>query len=384
MKTIFWLSLVLIIYTYVGYPMLLAVLARLRPRPVRYRDSDRVPVISLIIAVYNEERNLMTKLVNTLNLRYPRERVRIIVVSDGSTDGTAAIARSFAGQGVELVRLPERMGKAIALNYGVVAARGEILVFTDAGALAEPDCLWNLIENFSDPEVGCVSTEDVLENSSESGEGTYIKYEMLLRKLESRVASCVGASGSFYAMRRECCPQFPPHVATDLLSAMEAVRLGFRVVSDPRSLVRMTAVIKQGDEFQRKVRTVMTGIGCLSAMLPLLNPFRCGIFSIEIFSHKILRWGGGIMLLALFAGNAFIISDSRLYASFFCFQVAAYLLAAIGGIFEPLSRKFAVVRIPYFFVCTNLSALFAFYKYIAGQRVAVWRPSNRGTLEARS
>ncbi|MCL5105168.1 MAG: glycosyltransferase [Armatimonadetes bacterium] len=401
MITVFWLSLGIIFYTYAGYPFVLLFLGMIMRKGMKNERSAECgvrsaewgreslhsafrtpnstlllcPSVSIIIAAHNEEFCIHDKLANTLALDYPRDRTEVIVISDGSTDRTDAIAAGFAAAGVRTEHLPERSGKSAALNLGVSLARGDILVFTDAGAIAEPDCLWRLASHFSDPEIGCVSSEDAITGGS-SGEGAYVKYEMLLRRLETKVGSCTAVSGSFYAIRRELCLSFPPAAATDFLSVLETVRRGFRAISDPHALARM-GTVGSGDEFRRKVRTVLTGVACLPAMLPLLNPFRHGLFSIELVSHKLLRWTAGAFLLPLLVNSAFLVSESPFYAAVLLSQALFYILGFLGALSPRILAASRAVRYPYFFLCTNLSALFACWKYLRGERIAIWQPSRR-------
>lgn len=376
MEAIFWISFALLFYTYVGYPFSLMIIGCFRRKPV-YRKRIH-PKLSVIIAAHNEQAGVRLKLANTLSLHYPKDRLEIILVSDGSTDRTAEIASEFETAGVRCLVINEWVGKSIALNHAVRFAKGEILVFTDIGAIAEPNCLEELVSNFADPTVGCVSAENhVLAQGSGASEGTYMKYLMWLRRLESRIGSCTCVCGSFYAIRRELCPIFIPHAATDLLSVLETVKRGYRTISDPLAHANIGAVRTQREEFQRKFRTVLLGVACLPYMLPLLNPIRSGLFSLELLSHKILRWSGAVFLVSLLSANAFIYGISDLYKVALGIQLIFYTLAFLGAISEGLAAKLAIVRIPYFLIHTHFSALVACWKYARGERISVWQPSKR-------
>jgi hypothetical protein len=239
-----------------------------------------------------------------------------------------------------------------------------------------------LVSNFAEPAIGCASTEDHIVSSGNGfGEGAYVKFEMVLRRLETRVCSCVAVSGSFYAIRKEICPLFPDGAATDLLSVVAAVRIDKRAISDPDAIARMSTVKKHSDEFQRKVRTVLTGLTCLPQLLPLLNPFRYGFFSIELISHKILRWMGGMFLILMLFTSGFLSTDSKIYATALTIQVVVYFLTAVGICVERLADRFLLVRLPLFFVMTNVSALVACWEYLFGKRAVTWEPSKRSTKE---
>ncbi len=376
MEVIFWISFALLFYTYAGYPLLLMVIGRFRCKPVRRKRI--YPMLSVIIAAHNEQAGVRLKLANTLSLHYPKNRIEIILVSDGSTDNTVGVAAEFASAGVQCIEISEWVGKSLALNHAVRFAKGEILVFTDIGAIAEPDCLKELISNFADPTIGCVSAENhILAKGSGASEGTYMKYLMWLRRLESKIGSCTCVCGSFYAIRRELCPEFIPHAATDLISVLETVKRGYRAISDPRAHASIGAVRTQSEEFRRKFRTVLLGVACIPYMLPLLNPMKFGVFSLELFSHKILRWSGGIFLVTLLCANALIYGISDVYKVALDVQLIFYALALVGAMSEGLAAKFAIVRLPYFLVHTHLSALMACWKYAHGERISAWQPSKR-------
>ena len=222
----FWISVALVVYAYGGYPIALAVVARLRRRTVR--KADIRPRVSFIVTAYNEEGRIGEKLENTLRQDYPRDRFEVIVASDGSSDRTDDIVRSFAAHDVRLVRGSERKGKEAAQKLAVAAAAGEVLVFSDAATLLEPDGVARIVRAFADDTVGCVSSVDqALDgNGRPSGEGLYVRYEMLLRRLETKVGGVVGLSGSCFAVRREVCREWATDVPSDFNTVLCAARRG--------------------------------------------------------------------------------------------------------------------------------------------------------------
>ncbi len=205
MKGLFWVSMAFVMYTYVGYPLALWLLGKRRSRDVV--GSEIVPTVSIIIAARNEADKIQRKLDHTLALKYPTERLEIIVASDASDDGTDEIVKAYAARGVRLVRAPQRNGKEYVQGLAVAGATGDVIVFTDSATILEPEALRSLVQNFADPTIGAVSTEDCLVDAAgnPTGEGLYVKYEMWVRRLESRFHSIVGLSGSCFAMRRELC-----------------------------------------------------------------------------------------------------------------------------------------------------------------------------------
>jgi len=372
MKFIFWLSCGIILYTYLGYPLLLILLSQKKGgKDTDYSCAPFEPNVSLIIPVHNEEEIIGDKIQNTLSLDYPKEKLEIIVVSDSSTDRTEEIVRRYEEEGVKFFKQPVRKGKASALNLGLQEAQQEILVFSDASIFLAGDALRNILNSFADGRIGCVSGEDYIPGGG--GEGVYGKYELFLRNLESRTGSIVGASGCFYAQRRSLCEPFPEGMAPDFFSVLKTVEKGFRAVTEQKAKGFMRSVKSPQNEFERKVRTLLRGMTTIFCFRHLMNPFQYGIFSILLISHKLVRWWAGLFLILLFLSNLFLLS-SIIYASFFWLQLAFYALAIVGWM--GLSRP-KIFRIPLFFSMVNLSALVAWIKYISGFRQEIWEPSKR-------
>jgi cellulose synthase/poly-beta-1,6-N-acetylglucosamine synthase-like glycosyltransferase len=274
MEAVFWLSLFGILYPYVGYPAVLWVLGHFfgGPHSKRKRDSQFHPSVSIIVPVCNEEARIERKIANTAALRYPADRLQVLFVSDGSTDGTVELFRRQAPSTMTIIQLQARRGKASALNAGLEHATHDIIVFSDAAIDLHPDALRNIVQSFRDPRIGCVSGEDRIAESG--GEGWYGRYELLVRRLESKVHSIVGASGSFYAQRRELCRPFKEGLAPDFLSVIRTVEAGYRAVSDPDAIGGMTSLKDSKLEFERKIRTLIRGMTTLFSHTHVLNPLR--------------------------------------------------------------------------------------------------------------
>jgi cellulose synthase/poly-beta-1,6-N-acetylglucosamine synthase-like glycosyltransferase len=370
---LFWIGVLGVFYPYVGYPLVLAVLGRLR-RPAATGAEGVLPSVSMIIPVHNEARRLERKIANTLALDYPPDRLDVCFVSDGSTDGTVDTIREHAGSGVAIVELPDRRGKAVALNAGLARASGDIVVFTDAAIALEPEALRAIVRPFADPRVGCVSGEDGIADGG--GEGLYGRYELFLRRLESDVRSIVGASGSFYAQRRDLCRPFAEGMAPDFLSVLRTAEQGYRAVSEPRALGVMTSVKDPKQEFDRKVRTLLRGMTALFAYKSLLNPLRYPAFAFALWSHKILRWTVPFFLLSTLLAPLALL-DRPFYVAAFIAQLVFYLgaLAALAE-WGPAQRS-RPGRIALYFSSVNAAILAAWYRYWTGVRQELWTPSQR-------
>jgi glycosyltransferase involved in cell wall biosynthesis len=376
LEVLFWFSVVFVFYAYAGYPLLLKTFSFFRSRPVL--KGPFAPKVSLIITAYNEEKRIEAKLKNALEQIYPKDKLEIIVASDCSSDKTDDIVRGYQSRGVRLVRAPDRKGKENAQRHALEKASGEILVFSDVATILDPDGVKSIVENFNDPTVGCVSSVDrfIDSDGKVSGEGAYVKYEMFLRGLESRINSVVGLSGSFFAARRDVCQNWAVDLQSDFNTLFNSIKIGLRGISDPESIGYYKNITDEKKEFERKVRTVLRGISVFMKSLSLLNPFRYGLFSWQLFSHKLCRWLVPFAMMVAFLSNALLISVSALFMYAFILQVVFYLVA-VAGIATDLSPRKYSVKIASFVVLVNLSILKAWYGYLKGNRLTVWEPSKR-------
>jgi len=369
-------SLFLVFFAYFGYPLTLLLIARVRRLEVK--KAPFFPSVTLIITVYNEEKRIREKLDNTLSLEYPREKLQILVASDGSTDGTNGIVEAYAERGIELLPVTSRGGKENAQKEAVQVARGEVLVFSDVATQLDPDGLMQIVANFSDPAVGCVSSIDRVlgKDGLPGGEGAYVRYEMWLRALESQVHSLVGLSGSFFAARREVCRDFSADMQSDFRTLLNSMRLGLRGVSDPLAVGYYPDVADGRREFDRKVRTVVRGLTVFFNNLEFLNPLQYGFFSYQLICHKLLRWLVPLFLLSAFTTNLAIASGSLGYSVLLVGQVGFYA-AAVWVCRRPLPPALAVLKIPAYFLAVNAAIVLAWWRYFRGERLVMWTPSRR-------
>ena len=371
----FWCSVALALYAYLGYPCALAALSLVRDRPVR--KGRITPRVSVVIAAHNEERRIADKIENTLRQDYPAAALEIIVASDCSTDRTDDIVRSYSPR-VWLVRSRERRGKEAAQELAVRTSLGEILVFSDCATALAPDALTRIVENFADPTVGCVSSVDrfVDADGRTSGEGAYVKYEMRLRRLETRVNTLVGLSGSFFAARRAVCQAWAPDRQSDFSTLINAIELGLRGVLDEESAGYYRNITDDRQEVERKTRTVARGLIVLAANARMLNPLRYGLFAWQLASHKLCRWLVPFAMIAALASTLVLAAASPLYAAILGVH-AAFYAAAAAGVWTGAPR----LKIPAFLVVANLGVLAAWVRFASGDRIATWTPSDRiGTL----
>lgn len=377
MEALLWIAAFGVGYSYFLYPLLLLLLPR-RAQVRRALAEADLPSVTLIITAHNEEQRIETKLHNALRIDYPPERLEILVASDASTDATDSIVKGLGPQGVRLVRAEERLGKEHAQSLAIAAASGEILVFSDAGTDIPPESVRVLAEDFSDPRVGAVSSEDrfISQDGQIAGEGLYVRYEMWLRRLESSVNSLVGLSGSFFAVRREVCADWDTQVPSDFNSALSSVLKGYVAVTDPRVIGIYKDIKDPKREYQRKVRTVIRGITAVARQPVVLNPSRVGWFAVQVWSHKIMRWAVPWFLALLLLCNLAVMRQGLLYEALLAAQLAAYGLS-VAGFLLPGLRRIALVKVPYFFCQVNLAMAHAALAFLLGRRVTVWTPSSR-------
>lgn len=379
MEVVFWSSLAVIFYAYAGFPLVMAVYARLRPDPPAFRDPAP-SALSVVLPIHNEGNKIRAKLENLLANSPGEIEMEVVVVTDACSDDSVSIVRDVAAVDprVRLVERTVRSGKGGALNAGVDAAAHGFIVFTDAALLLDPGSLSSLLGPFRDPRIGCVSGEDRIVGEG-GGESAYGSYELWLRRKESSVSSIVGASGCLYAQRREVVPTFRPGIAPDFLSVLHTVGKGFRAVSEPLASGTMRATPSASEEFARKVRTLVRGMAGLVAYRTLMNPFRHGRFAFILASHKLVRWAVPAFLLAAFLSNALLLGDGSLYRALFGGQLALY---ALGGLALPAAsplRGMRLARICGFFILANVAVAWAWLRFLRGERQEIWQPTLRET-----
>ena len=373
---LFWGSLLLVFWAYFGYFLALKSISLFFTRKIA--KADYFPGVSLLITAHNEEKRIEEKIKNTLALNYPKDKMQIIVISDGSTDRTVEIAGSFREMGVELLEIPTRHGKHYGQGEGIKIARNDIVVLTDATTFLETNSLKNIVANFADRTVGCVSGLDMIQNSHNgpSGEGAYVKYEMKLRDLESQVGSLVGASGSFYALRKSLAGIWYPDMSNDFYLPIIARMNNYRTILDKTAVGYYNIIEDPQREFQRKVRTVVHGIDVLVKFRSILNPFRYGFFAFQMASHKLFRWLVPFALILIFCSNLFLYKDSPFYLTMLVCQLLFYLLTVSAYFIRSLQHK-VLFKVPYFFVMANYSILVAWIDFLKGERYITWQATER-------
>ena len=385
---LFWASVAGVAYTFAGYPLLIGLLARLRPRPVRRRRVR--PSVSVLIAAHDEAATIAARIENCLALRYPANRLEIVVASDGSTDGTVQIAERYArattGPRVRVLAYPRRRGKPSVLNDSVPRCEGEIVVLGDARQRWDADAVRHLTENFGDPGVGAASGELLLANDGGAaigeGVGAYWRYEKLIRRAESAVHSTVGPTGAIYAIRRALFAPIPEDtLCDDVLIPLAIARRGYRVVFDGRAHAHDRVAVSAREEYRRKVRTI-AGVAQIFARERWLWLPTHALW-VQALSHKLARLAAPFLMLGALATSALLAPDHALYAALFTLQLAFYGMAALGGVMSGRRGRIArLAGIPYAFCLLNLTTISALARYATGRQTVRWRKAAETRLEA--
>lgn len=371
-KTLFWVSVAFIIVVIAGYPVILALYNLFRNRQTRKGEFE--PIVSVIISAHNEENHIAEKIQNTLGLAYPREKLEIIVASDGSDDQTNNIVEDYVDHGVQL-HAYDRMGKTGIQNESVKRASGEIIVFSDANAMYQKDALKMIVRNFLDPHVGCVCGQ-LIYGDNEKGAGfseiIYWEYEKYLKRLESRVSSLIGVNGSIYAVRKADYVELDTHLISDLVEPLEIVKRGKRVVYEADAKSYESPSDSFSMEFERKVRILTRSIQGFLHVRGLFNPMRYGFFSIQLLMHKILRYFVPFALI-VFLGTSILLSNTQPYYWIFLTTVAALVCSLIAKLNEnkstPLMKIFSLV---YYYTIMNQAIVVAWKNVYKKKQYNFW------------
>ncbi len=392
-ELVFFLSLIAVWYVYAGYPLIVLIISMFRNRPVNKAAFE--PSVSILIAAYNEADCIGATIENKFQMDYPKEKLEIIVVSDGSTDGTDDIIRQYESRGVKLLRQEPRAGKTAALNLAVGQARGEVLVFSDANSSYSPYALRHLVENFNDQQVGYVTGKMIYTNPDGSpvGDGctAYMKYENILRALEAGLGSVVGVDGGIDAVRRGLYRPMNPDQLPDFVLPLKVVEQGFRVVYEPRALLKEQALNRADDEYRMRVRVSLRALWALWDMRRLLG-FTPSLFfsrsapshlrafttsflySWQLWSHKVLRYLCFVFLILAFLANLALWHRGWFYKASLLAQTAAYLAALASPLLDTPRGGSKLFHLARYFAILNAASAHAFVKFLCGRKQVMWQP----------
>lgn len=375
-QIVFWTTLAALFYVYLGYPLVVYLMSRINSKEVNRAEFE--PTVSVIITAYNEELAIRAKLENTLQIDYPAEKLEIIVASDCSNDETDKIVREFSGSGVKLYRQAERGGKTSAQNMAVEKATGEIILFSDATTMYQPDVLQAMLPNFADETIGCVAGKLIYVDHSESSVGkgakSYWNYETFLKESESRACSLIGTSGCLYSVRRSAYKTMYAEACSDFLIATIIYRQGLRTIYEPRAVCTEETNQLSDKEMQMRIRVISQTFTDLWRNRDMLNPLKSGFYAVELLSHKLLRYAVPVFLCILFFASLVLAFSSPFFTIAFGLQMFFYAAAFAGWILEKNGVKLKILAMPLYFVLANMASLIGFYKFLRGERYARWEP----------
>ncbi len=373
---LFWLAVGILIYAFILFPALIVARGLLFPKP--YHGAENAPSVSMIIAAYNEEKSIEAKINNALSLDYPRQKLEILIASDGSSDRTEEIVQAYVDQGIKLLALP-RQGKLATLNSVVSAAQGDILVFSDANNTFALDAIQALVWPLADSQVGGVAGNQVYLSQgsgsvSSEGERSYWDFDQMLKYYQSEAGSVTSATGSIYAIRRALFRKVPLGVPDDFYISTAVIAQGARLVFAKKALCYEPVAQSSDQEFGRKVRIITQGLYGVYLMRELLNPFRYGFYALQFLSHKLLRRLMFLPLILLFLVTPFLWQLGLFYQLAMLAQVGFYSLALLGWLFgDRLSGKLKkIFTIPFYFCMTYLASLLATLNMLRGHRISFW------------
>lgn len=392
LKITFWVLLFIVFYAYLGYGILLFFLIRikraLKGKPAEGNTDDYEPEVTLFIAAYNEREFVDAKIKNCLELDYPREKLKIVWVTDGSDDGTPDLLKQYPG--IEVHHLPERSGKIGAMNRGMQFVKTPIVVFCDANTMLGNESIRRIVRLFRNPKVGCVSGEKRIfkkekDSAAGAGEGLYWKYESTLKKWDAELYSVVGAAGELFAIRSELYQVVEKDtLLDDFIISLRVAQKGYTIQYDPDAYAIESASANVKEELKRKIRISAGGIQSVIRLRSLLNFFKYGTLSFQYISHRVLRWTLAPLSLLLMLITGLILAlnegifDFGLYSLIFWLQVLFYLAALLGWYLENRAIRLKILFIPYYFFIMNLSVFLGLKRYLKKTQSVNWERAKRG------
>lgn len=383
MIILFWLSLICLFYIYIGYPILLRFLPKKKTQQTELNNvSDTTenffPTVTVIIPAFNEEEVITSTIQNKLDQDYPKDKINIIVVSDESEDDTDNIVTRFTETypNVKLIRQIPRKGKTSGLNLAFKDITSDLIIFSDANSIYAPDAIKQLADTFINPEVGYVTGKMIYVNADGSmvGEGcsAYMQYENHMRALESNIGSVVGVDGGIDAIRTSLYSELNADQLPDFVQPLKVVEQGQRVVYQPKAILKEEALADNHSEFKMRVRVSLRALWALYDMRSLFNPANYGLFSLQLFSHKLIRYLAFVPMILAFVTNALLVGHSPIYNLLFLGQIIFYVLAYIGHSQPKNNNKY--IGLAHYFCLINYAAAIASVKFCKGEKIVIWKP----------
>lgn len=389
LEIVFWISLFLVFYTYLGYAVLVSLFVRIKhaispKQEIALHKKEELPTCSLVIPAYNEADFIADKARNSLDLDYPEEKLEIIFVTDGSNDGTPDVLRKIPG--VQVWHSDDRKGKIAAMNRAMTKLQSEITVFCDANTMLNKLCLRELVKHYQDPSVGGVSGEKIVlsetqDAASGAGEGIYWKYESYLKRKDAELKTLVGSAGELFSIRTALYqPVEADSILDDFMVSMRLVQDGYKVAYEPAATASETASVNVAEEYKRKVRIAAGGFQSIQRLKKLYNPIKYGLVTFEFVSHRVMRWAvAPFMLPIIFLSNLVLAQQHAggLYQLLMLGQVVFYGAALLGWVLESRKLKVKLLFVPFYFSMMNYAVIAGYLRFVKGSQTALWEKSKR-------
>jgi poly-beta-1,6-N-acetyl-D-glucosamine synthase len=376
-EIVFWISAVLVLYTYILYPMIIWTWSSFKKESCSVESSEFFPFVTVVVSVYNEEAWLSSKMENIRQTQYPSEKIQFLFGSDGSRDRSVEILQASEIENLEVRSFEARRGKAAVLNDLIKEAKGEIIVFSDANTLFNPDTVHCLVSRFRDASIGCVCGQLVLQankfSSGGLGEYSYWSLENLIKHWESRIESTVGATGAVYAIRRSICQSLPLDkvLMDDFVLSTQALLKGSKVIYEPLAIASEQPSNSVYGEFRRKVRIAAANFNGIPEFRALFLP-KFGFVAFALWSRKAIRWMVPFLLIIIFISSIILFEVSPLYQIVALGGVLLCLIGAVGFVFEKLEVHPGFFGLPYYFLAVNLALLIGFFKFVFKSQRSTW------------
>ena len=385
MQIVFWIAIGIVAYTFLGYGIVIAILVRLKGffvKKLNPNDNEFLPNVTLVVPCYNEADIIKDKVLNSLGLEYPKERLEIVFITDGSNDHFREVLQEFPQ--VKLLHDDRRAGKTAAENRAMKFINSPIVVFTDANTILNKSAIKNIVRHFSNEKVGCVSGEKRVlveqeDSASSAGEGMYWKYESFLKKMDSNLYSAVGAAGELVAFKTALYQDLPEDtILDDFMQSLLIASKGYRIVYEPDAYAMETGSDSTEEELKRKVRISAGGWQSMKRLFFKITPFNHPVLFFQYLSHRVLRWTiTPFLLVFIFVANFFLLNHGLIYQLLMVSQLSFYAAALLGYFLESRKLRIKVLFVPFYFCMMNYAVVAGLLRFLKGSQKSTWEKAKR-------
>ncbi|EPR71373.1 glycosyltransferase family 2 protein [Cyclobacterium qasimii] len=384
-QVVFWIAIGVVAYTFLGYGIVIGFLVKLKDllsKKINQTEKEFLPDVTLVVPCYNEADIIKDKVLNSLGLEYPNEKLKIFFITDGSNDNFKEVLSEFPQ--VKLLHDDRRAGKTAAENRAMKFVSSPIVVFTDANTVLNVKAIKNIVRHFSDEKVGCVSGEKRVlveeeDSASSAGEGMYWKYESFLKKMDSKLYSAVGAAGELVAFRSDLYRDLPEDtILDDFMQSLLIASDGYRIVYEPEAYAMETGSDSTGEELKRKIRISAGGWQSMKRLFFKITPFNHPVLFFQYLSHRVLRWTiTPFLLVLIFVVNFFLLSQGVIYQLLMFSQLFFYAAALLGYFLESRKIRIKILFVPFYFCMMNYAVVAGLLRFMKGSQKSTWEKAKR-------